>query len=189
MTSQILAGIDEVGRGCLAGPVISAAVILKDSVDTSQLRDSKKITPKNRAKLANYILNNAHSVGIGFCSNHEIDRMNIHMATLLSMKKSLFALSIQPDLALIDGKFAPDVDIECKTYIKGDESIPQISAASIIAKVVRDNYMTRIDKEFNVYKFYQHKGYGTKEHIELINQFGPSIFHRLSFSPLKEKYL
>ena len=188
MTSPILAGVDEVGRGCLAGPVISAAVILKDSVDISLLSDSKKISPKNREKIANHILNNAYSVGIGFCSNHEIDKINIHMATLLSMKKSLLALSIQPDIALIDGRFAPNVNMECKTYIKGDENIPEISAASIIAKVVRDNYMIRIDRRFNVYKFYQHKGYGTKGHIELIEQFGPSIYHRLTFSPLKEKY-
>ena len=188
MTSQKLVGVDEVGRGCLAGPVISAAVMLENNIDTSCLKDSKEISPKNRVKLAEYILNNSISVGIGFCSNIIIDKINIHEATLLSMKKSILALSKPPDLILVDGKFSPDVKYKCNTYIKGDKRIPEISAASIVAKVIRDNYMSRIDNVFDAYKFSQHKGYGTKEHIGIIDKLGPSIYHRMSFAPLKDMF-
>ena len=185
MTSQILAGVDEVGRGCLAGPVISVAIILKDTIDRSLMIDSKKLTPTKRAYLANYILNNTLSVGIGECSNHEIDRINIHNATLSSMKLAITNLNMMPDLAYIDGLFKPDIAISSECIIKGDSLIPEISAASIVAKVLRDNIMIRLDKILPVYGFSRHKGYGTKEHLQAIELFGPSVYHRFSFAPLK----
>ena len=185
MTSQILAGVDEVGRGCLAGPVISVAIILKDSIDRSLMTDSKKLTPVKRAYLANYILNNTLSVGIGECSNHEIDRVNINNATLSSMKIAITNLNMVPDLTYIDGLYKPDIDIISECVVQGDNLIPEISAASIVAKVLRDNIMVKLDKILPVYGFSRHKGYGTKEHLQAIELFGPSVYHRFSFAPLK----
>ena len=186
MTSSILAGVDEVGRGCLAGPVISASVILADTVDLSLLCDSKELTSLKREKIANHIIKNSVAIGIGLCNNIEIDQMNIHKATLLSMSRSLTSLPIIPDRAIIDGLFVPDHFISCESVVKADKSVPVVSAASILAKVVRDNFMTRIDKRYNIYQFHKNKGYGTSKHIELLEQFGPSIYHRMTFSPLKD---
>ena len=186
MTSQFLAGVDEVGRGSLAGPVISVAIILKDSLDRSLMIDSKKLTHKKRLFLAQYILQNCWSIGVGVCSNHEIDRLNIHNATLNSMKKAITNLDLQPKIAYIDGIYKPKIDIECESFIKGDDRIPEISAASIVAKVLRDNEMMVLDKKLPVYGFMKHKGYGTREHIEALEVFGPSIYHRFSFAPLKK---
>jgi len=185
MTSQFLAGVDEVGRGCLAGPVISVAIILKDTIDRSLMVDSKKLTAPRRVKLANYILGNSLSVGVGESNNHQIDEVNIHNATLISMKRALTNLDLKPDMAYIDGIYKPDTDISSKCFIQGDNIIPEISAASIVAKVLRDNIMTRLDKMLPVYGFSRHKGYGTKEHMYAIELFGPSVFHRFSFAPLK----
>ena len=186
MTSQFLAGVDEVGRGSLAGPVISVAIILKDSLDRSLMIDSKKLTHKKRLFLAQYILKNCWSIGVGVCNNHEIDRLNIHNATLNSMKKAITNLDLQPKIAYIDGIYKPKIDIECESFIKGDDRIPEISAASIVAKVLRDNEMMVLDKKLPVYGFMKHKGYGTREHIEALKIFGPSIYHRFSFAPLKK---
>ena len=186
MTSQFLAGVDEVGRGCIAGPVISVAIILKDTLDRSLMVDSKKITHKKRIFLAQYILQNCWSIGVGACNNHEIDSLNIHNATLNSMKKAITNLDLQPKIAYIDGIHKPKLDIECESFVKGDEQIPEISAASIVAKVLRDNEMIILDKKLPVYGFMKHKGYGTKEHLEAIETFGPSIYHRFSFAPLKK---
>ena len=185
MTSQFLAGVDEVGRGCLAGPVISVAIILKDTIDRSLMVDSKKLTAPRRVKLANYILGNSLSVGVGESNNHQIDEVNIHNATLISMKHALTNLDLKPDMAYIDGIYKPDIDISSKCFIQGDNTIPEISAASIVAKVLRDNIMIRLDKMFPVYGFSRHKGYGTKEHMHAIELFGPSVYHRFSFAPLK----
>ena len=185
MTSQFLAGVDEVGRGCLAGPVISVAIILKDTIDRSLMIDSKKLTAPRRVKLANYILDNSHSIGVGESNNYEIDEVNIHNATLISMKRALINLDLKPDMAYIDGIYKPDIDISSKCFIKGDSLIPEISAASIVAKVLRDNIMMRLDKMLPVYGFSRHKGYGTKEHMYAIELFGPSVYHRFSFAPLK----
>ena len=186
MTSSILAGVDEVGRGCLAGPVISASVILADTVDLSLLCDSKELTSLKRERIANHIIKNSVAIGIGLCNNIEIDQINIHKATLLSMSRSLTSLPITPDKAIIDGLFTPDHFISCESVVKADKSVPVVSAASILAKVVRDNFMTRIDQRYNIYQFYKNKGYGTPKHIELLEQFGPSIYHRMTFSPLKD---
>ncbi len=185
MTSQFLAGVDEVGRGCLAGPVISVAIILKDSIDRSLMIDSKKLTPSKRTILANYILQNSYAVGVGECSNHQIDRVNIHNATLASMRLAITNLSLTPDLAYIDGLYKPDMSINSKCIVQGDNLIPEISAASIVAKVLRDNMMIRLDKILPIYGFSRHKGYGTKEHLDAIELFGPSVYHRFSFAPLK----
>ena len=186
MTSQFFAGVDEVGRGCLAGPVVSVAIILKDSLDRSLMKDSKKITPERRIFLAQYILEHCLSIGVGVCSNHMIDKLNIHNATLNSMKKAITNLDLQPKIAYIDGIHTPDIDIECKSFVGGDDRIPEISAASIVAKVLRDNEMMVLDKKLPVYGFMRHKGYGTKEHLEALDIFGPSIYHRFSFAPLKK---
>ncbi len=186
MTSSILAGVDEVGRGCLAGPVISASVILANTVDMSLLCDSKELTSLKREKIADHIIKNSVAIGIGISSNIEIDKVNIHEATLLSMSRSLTSLSIEPDKAIIDGLFTPNHFINCEPVIKADKSIPVVSAASIIAKVVRDNFMKRIDQRYDIYQFRKNKGYGTAKHIELLKLFGPSIYHRMTFSPLKD---
>ena len=185
MTSQILAGVDEVGRGCLAGPVISAAIILNNLMDKSILKDSKALTEKKRTYLASYILNNCISVGIGVSSNNEIDQLNIHNATLLSMKRAVHNLVKTPTKLVVDGLYKPDTKINTTCVVKGDQLLPEISAASIIAKVLRDNVMKNLDKQTKVYGFSQHKGYGTKQHLLAIDMFGPSIYHRMSFAPLK----
>ena len=186
MTSKYLAGVDEVGRGCLAGPVVSAAIILKKSANKEKFVDSKSISSKKRHDLASYILKHSHAVGIGICDNFEIDHLNIHNATLLSMKRAVYNLNLKPDMAYIDGIHKPDISIESECFIKGDQKIPEISAASIIAKVLRDNEMIILDSILKVYGFANHKGYGTKEHMMAIDIFGPSVYHRLSFSPLND---
>mgnify|MGYP001197591058 FL=1 len=186
MTSQIFAGVDEVGRGCLAGPVVSVAIILKKSIDKGLMVDSKKVSSKKRTELSKYILRHSRSVGIGFCTNHEIDKLNIHNATLKSMQKAIMNLNIDPTMAYIDGMFIPDIDINCESIIGGDAQIPEISAASIIAKVLRDNYMIALDKILPVYRFDKNKGYGTSEHMKAIDLFGPSIYHRYTFAPLSK---
>ena len=186
MTSQIFAGVDEVGRGCLAGPVVSVAIILKKSIDRGIMIDSKKISAKRRIELSQYILRHTRSIGIGICDNHIIDKINIHNATLESMKKAIINLDLVPEIAYIDGKFIPNIDIECKSVVKGDEIIPEISAASIIAKVLRDKEMIALDETLPVYGFKRHKGYGTLEHKRALDVFGPSIYHRFSFAPLSE---
>ena len=186
MTSQIFAGVDEVGRGCLAGPVVSVAIILEKSIDRRVMVDSKKISHKKRVELSQYILRHARSIGVGICDNHIIDKINIHNATLESMKKAIINLDLIPEIAYIDGKFVPSIDIKCKSIIKGDETIPEISAASIIAKVLRDKEMIALDRTHPVYGFKRHKGYGTIEHKRALDIFGPSIYHRFSFAPLSE---
>ena len=185
MTSQILAGVDEVGRGCLAGPVISAAIILNKSIDRSILKDSKLLTEKKRTFLASYILNNCISVGIGVSPNDEIDQLNIHNATLLSMKRAINNLVKLPTKLVIDGLHKPDTTINTTCVVKGDQLLPEISAASIVAKVLRDNVMKSLDNKIKAYGFSKHKGYGTKQHLLAIDMFGPSIYHRMSFAPLK----
>tara|TARA_B100001564_G_scaffold316647_1_gene292139 strand:- start:1271 stop:1837 length:567 start_codon:yes stop_codon:yes gene_type:complete len=186
MTSQIFAGVDEVGRGCLAGPVISVAIILNKSIDRELMIDSKKLSDKKRTRLSRYILQHSRSIGVGISTNHEIDRINIHNATLNSMKKAIINLDLNPKIAYIDGKFTPNLDIECKSLVRGDALMPEISAASIVAKVLRDNYMISLDKILPVYGFKSNKGYGTSSHMKALNLFGPSVYHRFSFAPLSE---
>jgi len=179
----ITAGVDEVGRGCLAGPVVSAAVILKESVNPDLLKDSKKISFKKRQKISNHI--KSHSFyAIGSASVDEILNLNILQASLLSMKRALAQLTIKPDLTLIDGNFAPSGLKNYKTIIDGDEKIKVISAASIIAKVYRDNLMIKLSQEFSNYAWERNFGYGTKAHLEGLKKFGITCHHRKGFKPI-----
>jgi len=186
MTIKYLAGVDEVGRGCLAGPVISAAVILKKSAKKDLLKDSKTLSPSKRIYLAQYIVKASYSIGIGIATNEEIDDLNIHNASLLSMERAINNLNIEPDLIYVDGLFKPPTKYKTQCFIKGDSLKPSISAASIIAKVVRDNEMMYLNSLINVYQFNEHKGYPTKSHKLALNTFGPSIYHRKSFRPVKD---
>ena len=180
---MITAGVDEVGRGCLAGPVVSAAVILKDSINLKLLKDSKKIPFKKRIEIAKHIrLNSTYAVGIS--SVKEILNLNILQASLLSMKRAIDKLVIKPELILIDGNFAPKGLKNFETIINGDEKIKSISAASIIAKVFRDQLMIKLSEEFNNYAWERNFGYGTKAHIDALKKFGITSHHRKGFKPI-----
>ena len=178
---KLIAGVDEVGRGSLVGSVFSAAVIFKPNVFIKNLKDSKKISPKNRLKLSNNIIINSLCVSIVIASKDEIDEMNIHHATLLSMKRAINNLSVQPHKIYFDGLYVPDLKIESHAIVKGDNKITEISAASIIAKVARDNEMIHYNDKFEIYKFIKNKGYGTREHLDAISCLGKTIHHRESF--------
>ncbi len=183
MKELITAGVDEVGRGCLAGPVVSAAVILKKSIDLSLLKDSKKISFKNREKVSEHIkINSYYSIGIA--SVNEILDLNILQASLLSMKRAIEQLTVKPGLTLIDGNFAPKGLKNYKTIINGDEKIKVISAASIIAKVYRDHFMIKLSKKFSNYAWDKNFGYGTKAHLEGLKKFGVTSHHRKGFKPI-----
>ena len=181
---KIIAGVDEVGRGSLVGSVFSAAVIFQPSIYIENLVDSKKLTPNNRIKLSNIIINNSLSVSIGVATKDEIDDINIHHATLLSMKRAVYNLSTVPDKIYFDGLYVPDLNIESHAIVKGDSSVREISAASIIAKVARDNEMIHLNKAFTIYDFIKNKGYGTPNHLQAISLFGKTIHHRESFLKL-----
>jgi len=178
---KLIAGVDEVGRGSLIGSVFSAAVIFKPDTYIKDLKDSKKIIPKNRLKLSNDIIIDSLCVSIGIASKDEIDEMNIHHATLLSMKRAINNLFIQPHKIYFDGLYVPDLNIESHAIVKGDSKIREISAASIIAKVARDNEMIHLHNKFEIYKFNKNKGYGTREHLDAISCLGKTIHHRDSF--------
>ena len=182
-TKIITAGVDEVGRGCLAGPVVSAAVILKKSIDLSLLKDSKKISFKKRTKIAEHIkLNSIYA--IGFASVEEILKINILQAALLSMKRAIDQLTVKPELILIDGNFAPQGLKNFKTIVNGDEKIKSISAASIVAKVYRDKLMIKLSEKFQNYAWEKNFGYGTKAHIKGLKKFGITSHHRKGFKPI-----
>lgn len=189
MTIKFLAGVDEVGRGCLAGPVMSAAIILNNKIDKKILVDSKTISHKKRCKLANYIIHNSYSIGIGISTNVEIDQLNIHNATLLSMEMAILNLCIKPNLIYVDGLYKPETSIKAKCFIKGDSRFPEISAASIVAKVLRDNEMLYLNEKTIVYSFNKNKGYPTKDHKMALEKFGPSIYHRKTFNPVYQMSL
>tara|TARA_B100001559_G_C16314304_1_gene535747 strand:+ start:62 stop:643 length:582 start_codon:yes stop_codon:yes gene_type:complete len=179
----ITAGVDEVGRGCLAGPVVSAAVILKKGINLKLLKDSKKIAFKKRQEISDHI--KSHSFyAIGLASVEEILNLNILQASLLSMKRALKKLIVKPDLTLIDGNFAPNGLKNYKTIVNGDEKIKVISAASIIAKVYRDNLMIRLSKKFSEYAWETNFGYGTKAHLKGLKKFGITSHHRKDFKPI-----
>ena len=180
---MITAGVDEVGRGCLAGPVVSAAVILKDGINLELLKDSKKISFKKRQKISDHI--KSHSFyAIGIASVDEILSLNILQASLLSMKRALNQLTVKPDLTLIDGNFAPSGLKNYKTIVNGDEKVKVISAASIIAKVFRDNLMIKLAQEFSDYAWESNFGYGTKAHLDGLRKFGVTSHHRKGFKPV-----
>ena len=176
-----ICGIDEVGRGALAGPVISAAVILDFDNVPSNIKDSKKLSQKERELRFSEINSSALDIGIGSSDNREIDDINILQATLLSMKRAYLKLSVHPKVALIDGNKAPDIKCKTKTIINGDNKSLSIAAASIIAKVHRDKLMREIHKKLPCYNFNNNVGYGTKEHYNAIRLNGVSVFHRKSF--------
>ena len=179
----ITAGVDEVGRGCLAGPVVSAAVILKKGINIRLLKDSKQISFNKRQEISDHIKFNSY-YAIGLASVEEILDLNILQATLLSMKRALEQLTVQPDLTLIDGNFAPSGLKNYKTIVNGDEKIKEISAASIIAKVYRDNLMIGLSQKFSNYAWESNFGYGTKAHLEGLKKFGITSHHRKGFKPI-----
>ena len=180
---MITAGVDEVGRGCLAGPVVSAAVVLKKSINLNLLKDSKKISFNKRKEISEHIKKNSY-YALGIASVEEILNLNILQASLLSMKRAILKLEIKPGLTLIDGNFAPKGLKNYKTIINGDEKIKVISAASIIAKVYRDKFMIRLSKKFSNYAWDKNFGYGTKAHFEGLKKFGVTSHHRKGFKPI-----
>lgn len=184
-----IAGIDEAGRGPLAGPVVSAAVILPFLLEIDGITDSKKITPKNRIKFYEKIYDSAVSIGIGIVDPAEIDRINILRASLLAMSMAVDNLSPCPDCLLIDGTFPIPSVIHQNTIIKGDALSISIAAASIVAKVTRDRMMERYHIDYPEYEFYRHKGYPTKAHKKAISKFGCCPIHRKSFKGVKEYFL
>ncbi|MFO9206301.1 ribonuclease HII [Legionella pneumophila serogroup 1] len=180
----LMAGVDEVGRGPLAGAVVTAAVILKKPIDG--LTDSKKLSPKQRNLLAIRIKEEALAFAYGRAEVEEIDQLNIHHATLLAMRRAVEALPIQPDNVVVDGAFTPQLNIPCKAIVQGDSLVPEISAASILAKVLRDEEMVALDKIYPGYGFAEHKGYATPVHKEALMRLGPCRIHRKSYSPVAD---
>lgn len=174
-------GIDEAGRGPLAGPVFAAAVVLPPGLMIDGLNDSKKLSPKKREELFGVIEEKAAAFGIGFATETEIDEINILQATFLAMKRAYLALGLPCDRALVDGNRMPDLGVDTHTIIKGDSLCASIAAASILAKVSRDRLMREIDAAYPQYEFARHKGYGTKLHIELLRKYGPCPVHRRTF--------
>ena len=183
MKKKITAGVDEVGRGCLAGPVVSAAVILKKSINLKLLKDSKKITFRKRENISEHIKENSY-FAIGIATVEEILKLNILHASLLSMKRAINQLIIKPDITLIDGNFAPAGIKNYKTIVNGDEKVKAISAASIIAKVYRDRLMIKLSKKFSNYAWDRNFGYGTKAHLKGLKKFGITAHHRKGFKPV-----
>ena len=178
-----IAGVDEVGRGCLAGPVFAAAVILNKNIDTKNIKDSKKLSFNERILLSQYIKKNS-IYALGIATVEEINKINILNASLLSMKRALSKLSTKPTLAYIDGPFAPKLNIKFKTFIKGDEKIKSIAAASIIAKVSRDLFMIKLSKKYPKYCWHKNFGYGTKDHLFGLKKYGITKYHRKKFKPV-----
>ncbi|WDP92675.1 MAG: ribonuclease HII [Desulfobacter sp.] len=178
---RYIAGIDEAGRGPLAGPVVSAAVILPEDFVCSEITDSKKLSEKKRAALFPFIKKNALAVGVGIADHLEIDRINVLRASLLSMKRAAEDLTLPPDYLLIDGKFTIDMETDQEAIVKGDAKSISIAAASIIAKVTRDRIMEEMAVKYPEYDFHRHKGYPTKAHKAAIAAHGPCPIHRKSF--------
>ena len=182
----IVCGVDEAGRGPLAGPVCAAAVILPQGLEIPGLTDSKKLTDKKRRELFPVIKEQAIAYGIGLASHEEIDEINILQATYLAMERALAQLTVKPDIALIDGNRAKDFGLPVRTVVKGDSLSMNIAAASILAKVTRDDLMLELAEKYPEYGFEVHKGYGTKAHYEALRQHGASEIHRKTF--LKKFY-
>ncbi|MGB0846442.1 MAG: ribonuclease HII [Thiolinea sp.] len=182
---KLVAGVDEVGRGPLAGPVVTAAVILDPCQPIHGLNDSKKLSEKKRILLAEEIRRHALAWSIGRAEAEEIDNINILQATFLAMRRALDGLSLHPELVYIDGNRCPDAPYNMQAVVGGDALVPEISAASILAKVVRDTEMIALDEVFPEYGFARHKGYPTRQHLEAISQHGVLPIHRRSFRPVK----
>lgn len=183
---SLICGVDEAGRGPLAGPVCAAAVILPPDADIPGLDDSKKLSDKRRRELFPLIQEQAVAYGIAFASESEIDEINILQATFLAMERAMGMLSVKPDLALIDGNRQRDFGLPVQTVIHGDSLSASIAAASVLAKVTRDDYMLQLHETYPQYGFDVHKGYGTKRHYAALTEYGPCPAHRSSF--LKKFY-
>ena len=181
-TVRIICGIDEAGRGPLAGPVTAGAVVLPQGFPVGELGDSKSLSPATRSDLAQVIMEDATGWHLGWAWPKEIDRLNIHHATLLAMKRAFGGLKTPVDLVLVDGRFVPALPIECRAIVKGDTLIPEIMAASIIAKWSRDRWMERYSWIEPRYGFDQHKGYPTRQHRAICSDIGLSPIHRRSFA-------
>ena len=182
---MIIAGVDEAGRGPLAGPVVSAAVILNPQANLKGLTDSKKLSADKRQSLSNEIKIHSVSWSIGIATVQEIDDINILRASLLSMARAIKNLSEVPEKVIVDGQYTPEIDVPCEAIIRGDSLEESIMAASILAKVERDKIMLELDKKYPNYGFGQHKGYPTKIHMDALREFGPCIEHMQSFKPIK----
>jgi ribonuclease HII len=183
---SLLAGVDEVGRGPLAGPVVAAAVILDPEQPIAGLADSKKLTPKRREMLAQQIKSEALAWSLGRAEVEEIDNINILQASLLAMQRAVEGLAIEPERALVDGNRCPELCCPVEAVVGGDATIPAISAASIIAKVARDLEMVEMDVKYPGYGLAQHKGYPTKMHLEALQRLGVTAIHRRSFKPVRK---
>lgn len=182
--APLIAGVDEVGRGPLAGPVVAAAVILDPARPIAGLADSKTLSPLRREQLATEIRAKARAWALGRAEVAEIDRLNILQASLLAMQRAIAALSIVPEQALVDGNRCPPLACPCRAIVKGDATVPAISAASILAKVARDAEMGELHERYPRYGFAQHKGYPTAAHRDALRRFGPCPEHRRSFAPV-----
>lgn len=178
---KVICGVDEVGRGPLAGPVCAAAVILPQNTIIEGVNDSKKLSEKKRNALYEIIKNTSLAYSVAFSSVEEIEDMNILNATMLAMKRAVEGLKVSADFAMIDGNRTPDLHIPCEYIIKGDAKSMSVACASILAKVTRDRLLYEYAKEYPQYSFDKHKGYGTKVHIEALKKYGPCKYHRQSF--------
>ncbi len=178
---KIICGVDEAGRGPLAGPVYAAAVILEKGQTIEGVNDSKKLSEKKRELLFDKIINECKDYSIGTASEKEIDELNILQATFLAMKRAVDGLSVKPDCALVDGNQIPNLDCDVTTVVKGDAKSESIATASILAKVSRDRYMLEMAEKYPQYGFEKHKGYGTKLHYEMIEKYGICDIHRKTF--------
>ncbi|MDA8415913.1 MAG: ribonuclease HII [Betaproteobacteria bacterium] len=178
-------GVDEAGRGPLAGPVMAAAVCLREGQSVDWARDSKSVTVAQREVWAVQIRASFHH-GVGMATVEEIDRLNILQATLLAMQRAVAALPEKPDEVWVDGLHAPLLDVPTRAVVQGDQRLPLIAAASILAKVTRDQYMIQLSQDYPEYGFEKHKGYGSALHLAALQRFGPCPFHRRSFAPVRE---
>lgn len=184
---RLIAGVDEAGRGPLAGPVVAAAVILAEDFDGGHVDDSKKLTPAQRDVAYDYVHEHAISVGLGIVDSETIDKINILQATYVAMRKAVKALIVDCDYILVDGLPVPDLGAPCLAIVQGDGKSASIAAASIVAKVHRDRMMIEMDSIFPGYGFASHKGYYTDDHIHALDRLGPCACHRMSFQPVAER--
>ena len=185
----LVAGVDEAGRGPLAGPVVATAVILDDLKPIAGLADSKTLSPRQRERLSAEIHARALCFSVAQASVEEIDRLNILQATLLAMRRAVMGLRLKPHKVLVDGNRLPTLDIVAEAVVQGDRKVPAISAASILAKVARDRWCLEIDAEYPLYGFAAHKGYGTAQHLAALQRHGATPWHRRSFSPVAQVLL
>jgi ribonuclease HII len=185
MIAKLIAGVDEAGRGPLAGPVVTAAVILAPGVAIPGVKDSKALTPERRVELAEVIRERALAWALGRAEVAEIDQLNIFHATLLAMQRAVLALTVRPNGAIFDGNRCPDLPCPTEAVVGGDALVPAISAASILAKVARDREMVEYDGIYPGYGFGRHKGYATRQHLDALSRLGPTPIHRRSFAPFK----